>query len=57
MRYTPETRPPWLPADIAWEGALFGKATQRLLALMYSHSSKALRELVREDLRRAEALH
>jgi hypothetical protein len=57
IRYNPDTRPPWLPNDIAWEGALFSKAPQRLLALMYSHSSKNLRELVTQDLRQSEALH
>jgi hypothetical protein len=56
LRYTPDSRPPWLPQDVPWEAALFAKAQQQQLALLYTHSSKALRELLLQDIRSREVL-
>ena len=57
IRYTPDTRPPWLPMDLAWEAALFAKAQVRQLTLFYQHSARELRQLLQEDIRRSERLH
>jgi hypothetical protein len=56
LRYTPDSRPPWLPQDVSWEAALVAKAQQQQLALLYTHSNKALRELLAQDIRMSEAL-
>jgi hypothetical protein len=42
--------------DVAWEAGLFNKAKERQLALLYQHSHKALKELLTEEIRRAESL-
>jgi len=57
IRYSAETRPPWLPLDMAWEAALFSKAQPRQLQLFYTKSAAALRQLLQEDMRNNEQLH
>lgn len=56
IRYTPATRPPWLPLDLPWEPSLFSKAQARQLTLFYKHSAAELRALIARDVAAAERL-
>lgn len=52
LRYTDESRPPWLPADYTWNKDLILKAKQSELELFYHACRGALWELKREELRK-----
>jgi hypothetical protein len=51
IRYTAESRPPWLPPDLAWSSELVAKAQQRELELLYKKSRGELWLLTAARLR------
>jgi hypothetical protein len=56
LRYTDDSRPPWLPADLAWSAELINKARERDLVLFYQACAKELRTLKTAQVKAAEQL-
>jgi hypothetical protein len=51
IRYTADSRPPWLPPDLAWSSELLAKAQPRELELLYKKCRGELWLLTAQRLR------